>query len=418
MAAKKFKVEFKDGILTLDEITGIIPPVDPPVDPPIEPPVLAKNKRDGVNCFTWGPQDKKDAFGLERLYVGLGWVWRNGELCTFEPAHQADGNFDTYFRNAKAKGKTIIPAFSWKPEWMSTQTNPDWSNERLSDYGRTGDTPGDYSSVAKFAFQFSARYGRKAWPENVLRVNTVSRWTNDPVNKKLSGQDLIQYVAFENEPNRHWKTPACQYTPAQLAAFMSATWDGHQGKMGANLGAKSGDPTMKVVLPGLSFMDENYLTEYKREILKIRTDGSLCFDVGEVHHYCNAANGPLMVNINGHGVSPQADDFSGRCTRFMQWAKSTFPGIPWQLGEFGWDTETSTQGAPGTGMEQERVQGQYIVDAFKIGLAAGFERMMLYELYDQAFVPGLFQRSGLLKQQSLNFEKKASFDMVVAYLNE
>lgn len=399
---------------------GAVDPPDP-VDP-VEPTTLTKRQRIGVDTFWWGPDRTthlKDTFGLERLYIGTGWVWRTGELLTTEPSHQADGMLDSYLRDAKALSKTIVPCFSWKPEWMADQGKNDWANGRLCDYGTTGNKPTDYYSAANFAFQIGARYGKKAWPENALRVNTVSRWNGDPANQKLSGLDLLEYVSFENETNRWWKTDDCKYTPAQLAAFMSAVWDGDQGRMG-KAGLKAATDSIKMVLPGLAFMDQDYLTEYKKEILKIRTDGSLCIDVVDAHHYCNSDNAEQRVNVSGIGISPQEDNFKGRVEKFVAFCKTNFPNLPIWLSEFGWDTEgTSTQRAPGEGIEQERTQGAWIVEAYEIGLAAGLERMFLYELFDQQYEGnGLFQRSGLLKQSKLGYAKKMSFDMVAAYINK
>jgi hypothetical protein len=274
--------------------------------------------------------------------------------------------------------------------------------------------------MATFAFQIGARYGKDTWPEELLRVNTVSRWNGDPANQKLSGLNLLQYVSFENETNRWWKTDDCKYTPKQLAAFMSAVWDGDQGRLGNYKGLKPATDSIKMVLPGLAFMDRDYLAEYKKEILKIRTDGSMCIEVLDAHHYCNSDNAEQRVNVSGIGISPSQDNFKGRIEKFVSFCKANFPGLPIWLSEFGWDTEiASTQRVPGEGAQQEKTQGQWILDAYEIGLAAGLEKMFLYELFDQQYEGnGLFQRSGLLKQAKLGYAKKASFDMVAAYINK
>lgn len=46
--------------------------------------------------------------------------------------------------------------------------------------------------------------------------------------------------------------PQAYVSPAEMAAMLSAAYDGHEGRLGPGVGIRTADPTMKVVMGGMA----------------------------------------------------------------------------------------------------------------------------------------------------------------------
>ena len=98
--------------------------------------------------------------------------------------------------------------------------------------------------------------------KSLLSVNTTPRWTDDPINVIKVGLNTVKYMECDNERDMWWGGPATVQTAAEYAADMSAFYDGDMGKLGKNVGVKTADPNMIVVMGGLAqsrfYMGKSY----------------------------------------------------------------------------------------------------------------------------------------------------------------
>ena len=177
-------------------------------------------------------------------------------------------------------------------------------------YGANLTDPASYIMQAQAAFQFAARYGSNAAVNpNLVTVNTTSRWVNDPANTVKIGLNLVKYVECDNERDNWWTGPWGSQTAQQYAANMSAFYDGNKGKLGANVGVKTADPNMVVVMGGLATANVQFvqaMIDWCRTNRGYRADGSvdLCFDVINYHFYSNDGN-VLTNTVNTVGLAPE-----------------------------------------------------------------------------------------------------------------
>lgn len=246
--------------------------------------------------------------------------------------------------------------------------------------------PMAYRFIAQFVFTLAARYGRSTGiDESLMAV--------DPTNLKLQGLDLVKYIEVENEPNRWWNpTSDTYYHPEQLAAMMSACYDGHMGTLGPGFGIKQADPTMMYVAAGTAGSDTAYWERVLMWFEANRTDPdypTYAFDVLSVHGYWNNTGGQLVNNtIKGkvadvkippgtHGPSRDFYHFLQELTD-LRLRKNLTQEI-W-LGEFGYDeTPHSTQAIE---MQPNRNIAQLKADALMRGhlhvIAAGLDGIQQY----------------------------------------
>jgi len=417
-------------ILTISDIQGDIPLREiqffggkDVVVPPSPPPVVLKNlsgdaKKLGMNGFHWIPNDLLILPNM-RVYEMSQWTWTVLGLMP-NPSYQANANYDTYFAAMKDLGVTAFPCINTVPDWKGV------SGMRMCGERYVGDKPIDYKDLAEFSWQYAARYGAKKYPDNLLIVNQTPRWNGDIINEKKSGLNLLKYIEFENEPDRPWNEPLLKYTPEQLAAMMSAIWDGHEGLMGQYAGIKNADPNMKIIMPGLAEINLEYINRMKVWFEANRKDKRFCADVIQVHHYSNSSNPKWpshSVNlVNGKGVSPEEDQLSYRLKDFNQYVRQNLPkNMEVWYGEFGYDTQLSTnpwicQFPKLYGNHNaEELQSWWLQRIFLIGLSSGMDKLFLFNGIDEnsASSGNLFTSSGIMYGQvpsvGSSFGKKPSY---------
>lgn len=423
-------------ILSISDIQGDIPVRELEfyggknvVVPPTPTPVVIKNlsgdaKKLGMNGFHWIPNDLL-IFPNLRVYEMSQWTWTPTGIMV-DPSFQANANYDKYFTTMKGLGVNVFPCINKIPNWMSVD-----DGRRMCFPEFTGNRPEDYIDIAQFAWQYGARYGSKVYPDNLLKVNQTPRWNGDVINEKKSGLNLLKYIEFENEPDRPWNDDLHKYTPEQLAAMMSAIWDGHEGSMGSYVGVKNADPNIKVVLPGLAEINLYYLNRMKTWFEANRKDKRFCADVIQVHHYSNASNPPWpshSVNlVNGRGISPEEDKLPYRLKDLNQFVRQNFPkGTEIWYGEFGYDTQLSSN--PWicqypklyTTHTAEELQSWWLQRIFLIGLSSGMDKVYLFNGIDEnsASSGNLYTSSGIMYGENpsvgTSFGKKVAYNDLVS----
>jgi hypothetical protein len=370
----------------------------------------------GLNGFHWVPNELLPCPNI-RVYQMYQWTWLI-DGCQFQPTWDADGKYDSYLETAKNKNQTVIFCINKIPPFLSNQNGQDWQWGRIHRDGCNAEDPESYREVAEYAWQVAARYGSINFPDSLLKISLKEKYPNAPHNEKKSGLNFIQYLEFENEPDRPWEPDINKYTPQQLAAFCSAIWDGHEGTLGTHIGVKNADPNLRIVLPSLSTINLWYLNEMKKWFDANRSDKQFCADVISVHHYCNSKN-PWpgnAIDITGFGVSPETDHLDQRLKELKLFCIQNFPHCEVWFGEFGYDTEP-----PMTVLTQypliysthssEELQGQWNLRTFLYGLSNGLDKVIGYNFCDEDSAPMgyVFGSSGFLTSQATGFKKKQSW---------
>jgi hypothetical protein len=176
---------------------------------------------------------------------------------------------------------------------------------------------------------------------------------------------------------------------------MSAFYDGDQGRLGKNVGIKTADPNMIVVMGGLAQCDTTWVRDminWCKQHRGYKADGSvnLCFDVINYHYY-NTITGKV-------GAAPELSAAAAQADAMVKLA-NTIPDHPevW-ITESGYDINAgSTQRAPAIGSKSaELVQADWILRTSLLYIKHGIKRLFFYQLFDDTpNSSGTYATSGL-----------------------
>jgi len=405
------------------EVIGTDPVI---IDPP-PPPVPTAGFKVGVNGFPWLPHRLLDSIGIKwvRCYMASGWAWRPGGLF-IQPLFQAETEeahgMDDYLTKAKSLGVNVLLCSHQCPEWVRNTGRGDGNNDFAPiPKGAKRDDPASYKDYASFLFQIAARYGRVKHADSVLRVDTTSRWNGDIPNVKKSGLDLLKYLEPWNEPDKFWvKGTEAYFEPEETAAMMSACYDGHEGRLGAGVGIKTADPSMVVVMPGLS----DYATEYETKMTTWfsanRTDKSWPCDIMNWHHYSNIGNkaGQYPAQWKDSGACLPKDD-ANFDTVLDRVRRSKDIGKKVWITEFGADRNApSMMHSKGVGKTDAAFQAEIIIESIKAYKAAGVDAVFIFNGCDEnsGADGGQFESSGIFTSQADGYKPTPASEALRAYL--
>ena len=387
----------------------------------------------GINAFEWDfLQNPDDANQIDEIYephmpliktfrsVRHFLDWENMEQeegkYTFNPAARGSWNYDLVYSRSKAEGIEVVPCIKDITPWL-LKTYPteeqDIENTPIA-YRANREDPASYIALGRFAFQFAARYGsNKDIDSALVSVDSRQRWTEDPLNQVKIGLDLINYIECNNEPDKWWVGRYAEQSGREYAANLSAFYDGHQGRLGKNVGVKNADPNMKVVMGGLARADIQFvkdMVEWCRENRGLKSDGSvdLCFDVLNFHMYSNDNMDWLAPNASRtqRGKFPESTAMSAIAEEWTEYAE-TIGNMPVWTTETGYDLgEESVQRAIPIGTKSARVtQADWILRTALLLARHGVERVFFYQLFDanDPYDPDVdgdspFARSGLMDE--------------------
>lgn len=103
--------------------------------------------------------------------------------------------------------------------------------------------PASYKDLAGHMFQWAARYGSNPKVDkSLLRLA--------PGQPPLVGSGLQPWLEVLNEPDGWWAGREAYYTPLEYAAALSASYDGHEGRLGPGMGIKAADSGLMVAQGG------------------------------------------------------------------------------------------------------------------------------------------------------------------------
>jgi hypothetical protein len=355
----------------------------------------------GVNAFEWDFSDDDHSvlsaprknilrsFGAVRHYLDWSKLESEEGSYTFNPVHSGDWNYDMIYKWCKSEGIVMLTDIKTIPEWLEkTYPEDKRNNENVpAPYGLNKSAPASYIKQAKLGFQFAARYGHnKSVPAALVSVNQKPRWANDPVNQVKIGLGYVDYIECDNERDKTWKGPQALQSPEEYAANMSAFYDGHMGKLGKNVGVKTADPSMKVVMGGLSDPNPKYvirMIEWCRKNRGLKADGSvnLCFDVINYHAYNNDALSSGDAEI---GKPPELSQAARIADEFVAMAKKYAKGMEVWNTESGYDlNQKSPQRAIAIGKKTALItQADWILRSAFLYARHGLSRSYFYMLDD------------------------------------
>ena len=390
----------------------------------------------GVNGYEWNVlQDPNNVNDASKVYEpkwaiikGLGsfrhymdWEKLESEQgnYTFNPVHSGGWNYDAIYLRAKQDSVFMLADLKTVPGWFLNKFYP--ADQRDAEdvpapYTADKSDPASYILQGKVAFQFAARYGyNSAVDRSLVTVNTTPRWTADLVNEVKIGMGLVKYIECDNERDKWWKGTKAQQTGQQYAANMSAFYDGNQGKLGKDVGVKSADPNMLVVMGGLANADVQFvkdMIDWCRTNRGYREDGSvnLCFDVINYHFYSN--NGGASVNsVATKALAPELSRSGEVADGFVKLGKSN--NLPVWVTETGYDLNpSSSQSAPKIGDKSALLtQADWSLRTSLLYARHGVGRLFFFQMYDDT--PnggGTYMTSGLVEQ---NNTRRPSADYMV-----
>lgn len=282
-----------------------IQPTEPELEVPtkndVDPITSAGTKfRDvlGVNGFDWeytadnSSQLDQGKINLINTFTGFRQYLDWDKIEPREGAFDM-GHYDQIYQKNMELGITSLLCLQIIPGWMR-KTYPEYNAAdpfgSLRDYtpvpyGSDKSSPSSYSAMAKIGFQIAARYGTN----KMINRSLVKTAAYESASPKI-GQGTLKYIECSNEPDKTWRGPNAQQTPEQYAAQLSAFYDGHMGTLGADVGVKTADPEMKVVMAGIADPNPDFVKRMIEwcKVNRVK-DGkyTLCFDVINYHHYSN-----------------------------------------------------------------------------------------------------------------------------------
>lgn len=372
----------------------------------------------GINGFEWdflqNPDEPNDvlhifapkmelikSFGGFRHYLDWEKLEADRGDYTFNPTKAGGWNLDAIYESCKNAGIPMLVCLKSCPDWLQ-KTYPE--NIRNAEnvpapYGSDLLKPASYILQAKAAFQFAARYGgNKNLDTSLISVNSKPRWTADSVNHKKVGLDLVKYIECDNERDKTWKGPQAHQTPEQYAANLSAFYDGDQGKLGNNVGVKTADPNMLVVMGGLAVPDVDYvrkMLDWCKKNRGLKADGSvnLCFDVINYHQYANDHSD----HQSKKGIAPELSDEGKIADSFVKLGQQYH--LPIWVTETGYDVnKDSPQAARAIGDKTiEQTQADWLLRTSLLYARHGIDKVFFYLLNDvNKQNPVQYSSSGLL----------------------
>jgi hypothetical protein len=357
-----------------------------------------------TNSFHWVPLNVLTPFSMVREYNY--WSWYEGKqgVNAFQPSAETGANLDTHF--AELKENNIEPLFcmNLSPPWLNTYTGFDPDDRPANSGDAKSDDPASYSYFARFMFQVAARYGRATIEEK--------RLTLDASNTPKSGLNLLNYISPWNEPDKWWKGVRGNIKANEYAALLSAVWDGHEGRIVGDYGIKNADPSMKVVLGGLTDIRQDYLHDMNTWFKANRTDKQFCADVIDVHHY-SGNYGQNLFAPTAKGISPEADGLRAKVKTLVDYVHLVLPNRELWMTEFGYDTGTNSpqRSTAYGGYSAEEVQAMWNVRSFLEILAGGMEKAFVFNIYDENNDQfGIFQTSGVVRSRADGLTKKVSWN--------
>lgn len=329
---------------------------------------------------------------------------------TFNPAHSGGWNYDAIYERCKQDNIEVLVCLKNCPDWIykTYPANQQGGENVPAPYGLNREDPASYIAQARAGFQVAARYGsNKNVNPALVTVNSKPRWTADVVNEVKIGMGVVKYIECDNERDKWWRGKQAQQNGREYAANLSAFYDGDKGKLGKNVGVKTADPSIQVVMTGLANPDPKFVQDmitWCKEHRGYKPDGSinLCFDVINYHIYPND-NKQHADHQATRGVAPELTEAGQVANSFVNLANS-LPQHPevW-ITESGYDINPqSPQRAIAIGNRTAlETQGDWMLRTALLYNRHGIKRTFFYQLFDDNTSAVQYSTSGFADDKTL-----------------
>ena len=343
---------------------------------------LTIDQKIGMNGHVDVPRDILYAGGVVREYHNFGWSITGNKQMYFERFSWWD--FDGYYKDLYEHGITILPCIQMGEQSVFNRNR----NEKPVIKGDDTTDPMSYKIHANYMYNYAARYGKTVVDRSKLNL--------DPNDTYKSGLGYITYYEDWNEPDKTWQGPDAQFNSTELAAMLSADYDGHEGTLGDTYGIKQADPNSKLVMGGMAGGSTmvTWLNEMQEWANQNRNDKKLPLDVINYHQYTSTH-------------SPENSSFVSDAKKIIAWRDSNNKDLEIWITEFGWDTNlSSTHAAP-----SEDTQRDWIIREYLIGDRIGLDRMTVYDALNDgpSSDSTQYSTSGLATKVSEGAVKKSSW---------
>jgi endoglucanase len=385
----------------------------------------------GVNGFEWNVLGTLDPSTVDttklrlashfadfRHYIDWQRLEMNEQKYTYNPLHAGGWYLDRMYKAMKNSQIEVLGCLQHIPQWLVNTYPADLQANENSPlrYGLSRLSPASYIEHAKMGFQYAARYGRNNGIDSALvKVNSQRRWTGDGVNVPYQGLNLVKYIECNNEADKWWRGRNAYQTAFEYAANLSAFYDGHLHTLGNDVGVKTADSTMLVVMTGIALARPDYLrgmVDWCKQNRGYKPDGSvnLCWDVVNFHYYSNDG----QVSQSGApkaGAAPEATLAESVAEQFIRVSQQVGQSLPVWITETGYDINPlgSTQFAKAIGAKSAaETQADWILRTSLVYARSGIQKVYYYGLYDNASY-GQYGTSGLVDGSKMQPRPAANF---------
>lgn len=327
--------------------------------------------------------------GTHRLYVVPQWIygskwWNPGQGQGKVPGDvemrftKSDPNevvnIDQVLQGYKNAGSKVMIDINNSPSFLrpvgtkdpgaSKPVDPGYSTIKLAD---TTD-PFKYTFIARIAWQIAARYGAN---KNVDQ-QFIKLVPGEPIRV---GLNLVEVLEVGNEMDKWWYGAQAYTNPQEMAAYMSAIYDGHMGQLGPGFGIKAADPSMKVSLVSLASGDNDpYVNEIIWWMDKYRGKGNYAFDLINYHWY-NSSEGSQDAADGAYGVQPEKGSLIEANKRWSNFRDVYCPSVEVWLTEIGYDEHLGGVFSPkyATQFERSRYKAYWLTRTYMINQMCGVD---------------------------------------------
>ena len=294
----------------------------------------------------------------------------------------SDG-YDVAYQMYKKYGVDAVPCYMFRAS--------DFAVTSIEDYTK----PETYVAYGEFMFQVALRFG--------YNVNNTKDMIKVSGLQKKFNRNYITWIEAGNEPNGEGNDG---FSPYELAALTSTSYDGHCGTViaetGSGVGVISANANVKMAMAGLAGVNLRYIQAMSFWLEHNRTNGELGLDAFNVHTYCKK-----LINYNGYqvyvGVCPEIGNITEHVKALCEWRDMYYPDKEVWLTEFGWDTNTSyqTENAchPYGPYSARQLQAMWLVRAYFMFSSVGVDRAAMYmaqDLGNEATSTGKYGTSGVI----------------------
>ncbi|WP_342328607.1 fibronectin type III domain-containing protein [Pedobacter sp. FW305-3-2-15-E-R2A2] len=324
-------------------------------------PVRTLDKRMGTNAF-FG-EENMDMMGkissMTRYYNNPDWILSDpfkvkgsnqnatpGDIVLLmRLSHMWD--FEAKMRDAIANGQEILFNLQYSPSYLRTVDVPSEDKVKPVDPGldfknlAVTTNPNSYTHISRIMFMLVGRLGFNTQiDKNLIRFAE---------NDGAVGLGLARYFEFGNENEAHWKGEDGYWNAHEIAAILSAIYDGHMGTMGVGFGIKNADPNAKLLIPGMVNADHDFIRDMMLWWDHKRGQGNYPLDALNFHHYNNYEAEPYTAvysDIPAWGLPPEHGSLIMELTAINEFRQVFMPNKELWCTEMGYDETLGGMIAP------------------------------------------------------------------------